>query len=93
MSERNGSQYKDLLNRYNSMVMAAQRTQERLNAVVAENAVLRADRDRLSAELAASKNNAQLLGDDYNGRYKATNEHIKALREKLKAHGIDPEVG
>ena len=91
MSERNNEQYKALLRRYNSMVLAAEKNQLTINQLVSENAVLRADRDRLSAELSAARNNTQLLGDDYNWRSKSTNEQIMKLRALLKEHGIDAE--
>lgn len=92
MEESVEDQLQRMIQRYNSMVMAAERTQAMVSKLTSELVTLRAEKERLEAELHAAVNNAQLLGNDFNERSRLANEHIKALRERLKENGLDPEV-
>ena len=53
-----------------------------------ENEKIRA---RLEAELAAEKNNLQMVADDNNRRYRSFEDEVMRLRGVLKENGISPE--
>jgi hypothetical protein len=89
---RSEEEYKDLLSRYNSLVMATIKHSEILEKVRAELQGLKNENARLGAELKAAQANAQLLGDDANFRSQEAGIEIQRLRELCKNNGISPEV-
>ena len=75
----------------NSHAIAAQNMEELAKAAGREVDRLNGEVARLNAELLAAQNSLLLISEDSHTRYKAANEAAQEYREKLIAHGIDPD--
>ncbi len=84
--------YKDIKLRYDSMCEAADKNQAQVGKLAAENSALKSTVIRLGAEAAASQQNAQLLGDDFNERSRMAAAEIGELRSRLREAGLSTEV-
>ena len=84
--------HRGLLTRYASMEEAAAANEKEAHRLAGEASRLKNDVIRLADEARASQQNAQLLGDDFNERSRSAAAEIIALRERLKAIGLDPDV-
>lgn len=84
--------HNDLLARYDSMTQAAGKNQEEIGRLAGENSILKNDVIRLSEEARLSQQNAQLLGDDFNGRSQVLNKQVTILRARLRDNGLNTEV-
>ena len=85
--------YEVMVKRYDSMCEGAEAQSKQIVMQMDELAKLRVEVTRLGAESLAAQNNAQLLGDDYNDRSKASNDEIVRLRNLLTHNGLNPEAG
>jgi len=83
--------YEDIRRRYDSMCEAADKNQEQVGKLAAENSSLKNTVIRLGAEMTAAQQNVQLLGDDFNERSRKFGDEITRLTYLLKDNGIDPE--
>lgn len=85
--------HRHLQARYASMEEAAEANQREALRLGGEVAALKNDVIRLGGEARAAQQNAQLLGDDYNERDRASSQEIGRLRELLRTNGISPDDG
>jgi FtsZ-binding cell division protein ZapB len=80
----------DLRPRYNALVEATVKQNTTLEVLRSQIEFLKTDNARLTVELAAAHNNAQLLGDELNLGNQDANREVERLRALLKENGIDP---
>jgi chromosome segregation ATPase len=84
-------QHRMLLARYASMEEAADANQKEAHRLGGQVATLKNEVIRLGGEARAAQQNAQLLGDDFNERNRASGTEETRLRELLIANGINPD--
>lgn len=86
------AEYDDLLKRYESMCVAAEKNQKEIHRLAGENSALKSTVIRLGAEAQAAQQNAQLLGDDFNERSKQAGAELGILRNRLRENGLSTEA-
>ena len=91
MSTELQQQYEQLQTRYNSAMNGVVRMNTERIELQRKIEHLAGECNRLGAELQAAQQNAQMLGDDFNERARASGREIEKLRRMLKAAGVDPD--